>query len=97
MVQYYNSGFITFRDRKIGIVFSGESAEHIMDNYLHSRDSHPIRHIRIQQLAKRVEVWKKESTNRYLGVVTDNQMGKRYAIITEIHPKFAIIITCYKF
>ena len=97
MIQYYNSGFITFRNRKIGIVFSGESAEHIMDNYINENQLHPLKHQRIQQLAKVVSDWKKESVKRYSAIVTDDKTGIRFKIITEVYTKFAIIITCFKY
>lgn len=97
MIQYYNSGFITFRNRKIGIVFSGQSAEHIMDNFLQTPKLHPLKHQRIQQLAKSVTEWKKVADKRYAGIIIDNQTGTRFRIITEIYTKFAIIITCYKY
>lgn len=29
-IQYYHSGFITHRGRKIWIVWSGQNAEHVM-------------------------------------------------------------------
>lgn len=96
MIQYYNSGFITFRNRKIGICFSGETAEHIMNNYINERSTHPIRHVRIQQLAKQVKVWKKESAKRYTGTITDLKMNIDFRIIIEIYTKFALIITAYK-
>ena len=97
MVQYFDSGFITFRNRKIGIVFSGESAEHIMNNHIQTPGFHPLKHIRIQQLAKVVEVWKKSGKKQYEGLVLDHKIGIRFKIITEIYTNFAIIITCYKF
>ncbi|MCZ2222166.1 MAG: hypothetical protein LC122_00840 [Chitinophagales bacterium] len=97
MIQYYNSGFITFRNRKIGICFSGETAEHIMNNYINERSTHPLRHIRIQQLAKTINQWSKESTKRYSGVVNDNVTGVRLKIIIEIYTKSALIITCYMY
>ena len=89
--------FITFRNRKIGICFSGETAEHIMNNYLNERETHPLKHIKIQQLAKNVIDWKKRSGNRYSGIVTDNLTGSRFLIITDIYTKFAVIVTCYKY
>ena len=97
MIQYYNSGFINFRNRKIGIVFNGQSAEHIMDNYISENKLHPLKHQRIQQLAKEVTDWTKESVKRYSGIVIDDKTGIRFKIITEVYTKFAIIITCYKY
>lgn len=96
MIQYYNSGFITFRQRKIGIVFSGETAEHIMDNHIESPKIHPLKHLRIQQLAKRVKEWKKEGTKRYSGIVEDHSTKDRYLLVVDIYTNFVIIITAYK-
>jgi len=94
---YYHSGCITFRKRSIGIVFSGQSAEHIMKNFLTDPKSHPITHIRIQQLAKQIKDWDKSGDKRYFGTITDNKNGVRYRIVTEIYPTFAVIITCFKY
>ena len=96
MTQYFNSGFITFRKRKIGIVFSGETAEHIMNNYMQMPQTHPLKHIRIQQVAKRVKEWEKESNKRYSGTIIDNTTQTKFRIIAEIYTKFALIITAYK-
>ncbi len=95
MIQYYNSGYITLRQRKIGIVWSGETAEHVMDEYLKSPKSHPLRHLRIQQLARQVKEWEKAGDKRYTGLVTDRQSGQRFLIIADIYTKFAILITAY--
>ncbi len=97
MISYYHSGFITFRKRNVGILFTGQSAEHIMNNYLNDPKSHPLKHIRIQQLAKSVSEWKKNGERRYEGLVTDNKNGIRYKIVTEIYATFAMIITCFKY
>jgi len=97
MIQYYDSGFITLRNRKIGILFTGQSAEHVMDNYINQHAGHPLKHTRIQQLAKVVAAWKKDGNKRFVGNVTDNKTGYRFKIITEVYTKFAIIITCYKY
>jgi hypothetical protein len=97
MIQYYDSGFINFRNRKIGIVFNGQSDEHIMDNYISQRSTHPFKHQRIQQLAKLVTQWTKESAKRYTGGITDDKTGEKVKIVVEIYTKFAIIITCYKY
>jgi hypothetical protein len=96
MVQYYNSGFITFRSRKVGLTFSGQSAQHIMENYVNDRRSHPAAHMRLQQLAKNVKEWKKRGANRYAGEVIDLKTGIRLLIIVDIYTKFAILITGYK-
>jgi hypothetical protein len=97
MIEYYNSGFITLRNRKIGLLFSGESAEHIMDNFLTNPGSHPLKHLRIQQLAKHVKEWRKKGAKRFEGLVTDTRTGIRFLVVTEVYSKFAIIITCYKY
>jgi len=94
---YFHSGFITFRKRSIGITFSGQSAEHIMNNYINEPSTHPIKHIRIQQLAKLVSIWEKKGLKRYVGSVTDIKNGLRFRIVTEIYPTFALIITCFKY
>ncbi len=96
MVQYYNSGYITFRLRKIGIVWSGESAQHIMDNHLQNPKTHPLKHLRIQQLAAKVKYWDKTGAKRYTGQIVDNETGLRMLIAIDIYTKFAIIITAYK-
>ena len=96
MVQYFNSGFVTFRQRKIGIVFSGQSAEHIMENHLQTPILHPLKHQRIQQLAKAVTEWKKEGDKTYTGSAYDKKTDCTYRVVIEIYTKFAIIITCYK-
>jgi len=96
MVQYYNSGYINFRDRKIGIVFSGESSQHIMEEHLKDAKTHPLKHLRIQQLAKLVKVWDKAGDKRYTGTVKDNKTGLTFFIAADIYPKFAILVTAYK-
>ncbi len=97
MIKYFNSSFITHRERKYGIIFSGESAEHILNNFIEEPAIHPLKHIRIQQLAKVVEDWKQESGKRYSGIVTDNNSKTRFKIIVEINTNFATIISCYKY
>ena len=97
MKLYFNSGFINFRDRKIGIVFSGDTAEHIMDNHIKTPTVHPVKHIRIQQLAKMVKEWDKKGLNIYEGKVNDAKSGYNLLIIASIHPTFAIIKTAYKY
>jgi len=97
MVQYYNSGFINFRNRKVGIVCSGQSAEHITDNYINENKLHPLKHQRIQQLAKEVKDWTQESVKRYSGIARDDKIGIRFKIIIEVYTKIAILITCYKY
>jgi hypothetical protein len=79
MIQFYNSGYITFRKRKIGIVWSGQTAEHVMANYTQTPLTHPLKHIRIQQLAKNVKQWKKEGNKRYTGVVEDHVSKTRFS------------------
>ncbi|MEI6184031.1 MAG: hypothetical protein WCP65_00780 [Bacteroidota bacterium] len=94
---YFHSGYITFRKRNIGILYSGQTAEHIMDNYILEPISHPLKHIRIQQLAKNIDSWEKKGNNRYAGIVTDNKNGIKHRIIVEVYTTFAMIITCFKY
>ena len=61
----YQCWFYQFQRQKIGIVFSGETAEHIMDNHIKTPTVHPVKHIRIQQLAKMVKEWDKKGLNIY--------------------------------
>jgi hypothetical protein len=96
MIKYYNSGYITFRQRKIGILWSGESAQHVMEEHLKDPTTHPLKHLRIQQLAKKIKQWEKAGDKRYTGVVTDNETGTRFLVIADIHAKFAILVTAYK-
>jgi len=96
MVQYYNSGYITFRERKIGITWSGETAQHVMEEHLKDTKTHPLKHLRIQQLAAQVKEWKKTGAKRYTGDVTDNKTGLRFLIAIDIYTKFALIVTAYK-
>jgi hypothetical protein len=96
MIQYYGSGYITHRNRKTGIVFSGQTAEHIMDNFLTEKGTHPFRHVRIQQLAKQVKEWKKVGDKTYSGTISDTKTQIRIKIIAEIYPKFALIVTAFK-
>jgi hypothetical protein len=96
MVQYYNSGYITFRARKIGITFSGEKAQHIAEEHFKSPKTHPLLHIRIQQLAAQVKNWNKQGANRYTGTAIDNISGSVIFIAADIYPKFAIIVTAFK-
>ncbi len=96
MVQYYNSGYITFRARKIGITWSGETAQHVMENNLLTPKLHPLKHLRIQQLAAMVKKWDKTGAKRYTGEVNDNKTGLTFLIAIDIYTKFAIIITAYK-
>ena len=96
MIQYYNSGYINFRERKIGIVFSGETAQQIMEEHLKDNKTHPVKHMRIQQLAKQVKEWYKAGDKRYTGTVKDNQSGLTFVIIADIYTKFAILVTAYK-
>ena len=58
---------------------------------------HPIKHMKVQQLAKSVLAWEKKGENRYLGVITDQKTGVGYKIVTDIYPKFALLVTAYKF
>ncbi len=96
MIQYYNSGYVTFRERKIGIVWIGESAQHRMEEHLKSPETHPLKHLRIQQLASKVKKWDKTGDKRYVAMVIDNKTNQHFLIAIDIYTKFPVLVTAYK-
>lgn len=94
----YKSGNILHRKRAIPIVWDGEHAQHIAEEHIKDRGSHPLLHVRIQQLAKQVKEWEqvKKGSKRYQGYAVDKQNDKRFLVVIEIWSKFAYIITCYR-
>lgn len=95
-MEYFGSGSITHRGRKIGIVWCGQNAEHVMEEHLKMPSLHPFTHVRIQQLAKLVKVWQPAGGKRYHALVMDNESGLRVLIVADIYPKFALLITAVK-
>jgi hypothetical protein len=97
-MENYKSGNITHRNRVIPIVWNGEHAQHIAEEHIKDKGSHPLLHIRIQQLAKKVKEWKqaKVGSKRYEGNIFDNKTNQKFLIIVEIWGKFVYIITRYK-
>jgi hypothetical protein len=95
MIEYFNSGYINFRNRKLGVVWSGETAQHLMDEHLSNKTTHPFLHTKVQQLAKSVKEWRKQGDKRYSGEVTDQKTLLVYVV--DIYPSFVILITGYKF
>ena len=95
--MHYNSGYIKHRNRKIPIIWDGQHAQHVAQNYYNQNGSHPYLHVKVQQLAKRVKKWEKvKSTNRrYFGFVKPTK-NTRVLVLVEISNNFASIITCYK-
>lgn len=94
----YKSGFILHRNRKIPVIWGGEHAQHIAEEHIKDRGSHPLLHVKIQQLAKQVEKWNKAKLNskRFKGNVIDADSKKEFLVVVEIWSKFAYIITCYR-
>lgn len=94
----YKSGYILHRNRKIPVIWDGEHAQHIAEEHIKDRGSHPLLHVKIQQLAKQVEKWNKVKPNskRYEALVIENSTGNRFLVVIEIWSKFAYIITCYR-
>ena len=97
VIEYFNSGYINFRSRKLGVIWSGETAQHLMDEHLANKTTHPFLHMKVQQLAKSVKEWRKQGDKRYSGEVTDQKTLLGYKIVVDIYPSFAILITAYKF
>lgn len=97
-MEGYKSGNITHRKRKVPIVWNGEHAQHVAEEHIKDKDSHPLLHVRIQQLAKSVKEWKQSAkgSKRYEAIIIDRKMKQKFLIVVEIWPKFAYIITCYK-
>ncbi|MCZ2393286.1 MAG: hypothetical protein LC105_05480 [Chitinophagales bacterium] len=97
-METYNSGYIKHRNRKIPIVWDGEHAEHIAQEHLNDKSTHPLLHIRIQQLAKLVKDWKsiKKGSKRLEGTIIDNLTNTKFLIIIENRSKFVLLITCYR-
>jgi hypothetical protein len=96
MIQFFNSGYINFRKRKIGTLWSGQTAEHLMLEHLANLKTHPFLHMKAQQLAKSVKIWVKKGEKRYEGEVIDQKTGFPCKVIVDIYPSFAILITCFK-
>lgn len=97
MVTFYNSGYITHRARKIGIIWSGETAQHLMEERIKSPGSHPLTHTGVQQVAGKITEWKCEKGKRFSGSYNDHKTGNRIKVIIDVYTKFAIIITGFKF
>jgi hypothetical protein len=94
----YNSGYITHRKRKIPIVWDGLHAQHIAEEHINNRSSHPLLHVRIQQLAKNVKEWEQtqKGSKRYCATLIDNETNKRFFVLVEIWTNFVYIITSYR-
>jgi len=90
---YIHSGYITYRNRKITIEWSGQNAEHVMNEWQDMPSLHPFTHVRIQQLTAKVKEWKKQGKNRHVGTVTDRKTGITVTIIADIYNNFALPIT----
>ncbi len=95
-VEFYQSGYITHRKRNIGIVWSGETAYHLMLEMQENPGTHSFNHIRVQQLAKKVKAWVKKGDNRYVGEIIDNKTKFLVRIIVDIYSNFAIIKSGFK-
>lgn len=97
-MSQFKSGYILHRKRKIPVVWNGEHAQHIAEEHIKNKGSHPLLHVRIQQLAKRVKEWKPvvKGSRRHTSKVTDKESNSVFLIVVEIWPKFVFIITCYK-
>lgn len=63
-MSQFRSGNITHRKRKIPIVWNGEQAQHITEEHMKNKGSHPLLHVRIQQLAKKAKKWNKAKKNK---------------------------------
>lgn len=90
---YIHSGSITYRNRKIAIEWSGQNAEHVMNERIEKPSLHPFTHIRIQKLAAKVADWKKLKKSRHYGVITDFETGITVTIFIDIYTNFALPIT----
>lgn len=93
----YKSGYIKHRNKKIPIIWDGEHAQHIAENFIYDKSIHPLLHVKIQQISKNIKEWKKvkNTKRRFFGVYKQSDKV-RYLVIVEISNKFASIITCYK-
>jgi hypothetical protein len=93
----YRSGYINHRNRKIPLIWDGQHAQHIAEEHIKDSTTHPLLHVRIQQLAKKVKEWENPNrkSKRYKGFVTDNETNQRYLVVVEILRNFAFVITCY--
>lgn len=94
----FKSGYILHRTRKIPIIWDGEHAQHVAEEHIEDKGSHPLLHVRIQQLAKSVKKWEqaKKGSKRYSSKVIDKESNKNFLVVIEIWSKFAYIITCYR-
>lgn len=94
----FKSGYITHRDRKVPIIWNGEHAQHIAEEHIKDKGSHPLLHVKIQQLAKQVKSWEqsKKGSKRFGATVTDVETNKKFFVLVEIWSKFAYIITSYR-
>lgn len=86
-IVYFKSGYLSHRSRKIPIVWGGEHAQHIAEEHIKDKGSHPFLHVKIQQLAKQVKLWEqaKVKSRRY------KETGKEFLVVVEIWSKFAYI------
>lgn len=88
------SGSITLRGRKIPIVWTGQFAEHVANNYIMEKSVHPLLHVEIQQLCQKA-IFRKERGSVYTASVL--QKENTFTIVGEIHLKIFYPKTCYKF
>lgn len=95
-MEFYNSGNITHRSRKKGIIWTGQNAEHVMQEHLTLPKLHPFTHVRIQQLAKSVAHWEKKKGARHVGIITDLTTGQSITIVADVYGNFALLITAIK-
>lgn len=89
------SGKITIRNRKLPIVWSGEIAQHITENYIKTPGSHPLLHMDIQKFASKIKKWVRASKGKtYKGYGIFD--GINFVVYIVQKPQFAQIKTCFK-
>jgi len=89
------SGNVSFRNRKLPILWTGQMAQHVAENYIQQPDTHPFLHIEIQQACMFVRIWEKhKNASSYRGYSKIN--GIDVVVVIEIKVNFVIIKSCFK-
>lgn len=92
----FGNGYVKLPEGKLPIVWTGQNAQHVAENNAHQKRTHPLLHLRIQQLAAVCREWKKGGKNRYTGTVINHPYEDKFLVVLEVDSTFASIITCYK-
>ena len=87
------SGSITIRSRKLPLVWTGEKAQHVAENYMLNDGIHVYLHVQAQQFARKGHPFP-QGGKRYIAV--SNAGGNNWIIVPlQYEGKFVLILSCF--